>query len=259
METAMTSIEALNASFERERKNVVEHELYGSIKSSEHLAIFMRHHVYAVWDFMTLLKSLQNELTCTTTPWYPKGNADTRYLINEIVIDEESDVDQNGQRKSHFEMYLDAMKEVDANRKEINSFLDLLQQSTSTDEAFETVGTPESVRELVKYTLDVALNQPIHVKAAVFTFGREDLIPEMFLSIVEKLFEDPEAEVGAFKYYLERHIEVDGGHHSELAQRMTSILCGDDEEKWKEAETAVKKALELRAKLWDGVLSEIRA
>ena len=82
----------------------------------------MEYHVYAVWDFMSLLKALQIELTCTTLPWKPVGDTKIRRLINSIVLEEESDVDADGNPSSHYEMYLDAMIECGADTKKIESF-----------------------------------------------------------------------------------------------------------------------------------------
>eukprot|EP01035_Chromulina_nebulosa_P046120 gene46120-62475_t len=84
------------------RQQVINHKVYSVIKDIEGLNIFMQYHIFAVWDFMSLLKVLQNNLTCTNVPWFPKGDAETRHLINEIVVGEESDVDMDGNRKSHF-------------------------------------------------------------------------------------------------------------------------------------------------------------
>jgi hypothetical protein len=95
-------IEKIRKSIAPLREEIINHPVYSSIKDIDDLRVFMEFHVYAVWDFMSLLKTLQNNLTCTTVPWFPKGSADTRHLINEIVVGEESDIDLNGIRKSHF-------------------------------------------------------------------------------------------------------------------------------------------------------------
>ena len=105
--------------------NIAHHKLYSAI---EDMRVFMQYHVYAVWDFMSLLKSLQRNLTCVNVPWFPIGDADTRYLINEIVTGEESDVDQNGIRKSHFEMYLEAMDQCGADTSGIKVLLLVYRQ-----------------------------------------------------------------------------------------------------------------------------------
>jgi len=42
-----------------------------------------------------------------------------------------------------------------------------------------------------------------------------------------------------------------------LALQMTSQLCGNDPQKWAEAETAVIAALQQRIQLWDGVYNQL--
>jgi len=250
-------IQNINNSIAEQRAAIVKHPLYSHIQTLEHVQIFMQHHVYAVWDFMSLLKSLQQNLTCTTTPWFPTGSAETRFLINEIVVGEESDVDMNGVRKSHFEMYLDAMEQAGANTKPIRSLVDEIKKGIHILEALENAQIPESAKAFVGFTFrHIAENKP-HVLSAIFTFGREDLIPDMFMALVNDLNARFPDKIAPFKYYLDRHIEVDGDHHSHLALQMTAELCGDDENKWKEAAAASAKALEMRNTLWLGVLNEI--
>jgi len=250
----MSQIDQLAESSKQLREQVVHHRVYGAIKDLRSLRVFMEHHVYAVWDFMSLLKSLQGALTCVTVPWFPVGDAETRYLINEIVAGEESDVDPEGQRKSHFELYLDAMLQCGANTDSITQFIDSLKKDGDLGQAFRAGSTPAKAQEFVNSTFQVIGTGKPWVQAAVFTFGREDLIPAMFLSMLQDLFPDNPEQLSLFKYYLERHIEVDGDHHSHLALQMTAHLCGDDPQKWKEAEEAVAMALGKRISLWDGAL-----
>lgn len=241
------------------RAAIVDHPLYAQIRSAHDLRIFMQHHVFAVWDFMSLLKGLQQQLTCVQTPWVPVGNANTRFLINEIVVGEESDVDAHGKRTSHFEMYLEAMKQCGANVSSIQSLIAQLNEGKSVNEALKAGGAPQSVCDFVNYTFEVIRSGKPHVMAAVFTFGREDLIPDMFLAMVRDLSTSEAGKFEGFKYYLERHIEVDGDHHSHLALEMTQELCGGDTDKWQEALEASRTSLHMRKHLWDGCLKAIEA
>ncbi len=237
--------------------NIVNHQLYAAIEDIEDMRIFMQYHVYAVWDFMSLLKSLQKNLTCVNVPWLPVGNADTRYLINEIVTGEESDVDISGIRKSHFEMYLDAMDQCGADSSGIKTFIVSLQQHGDLELAFKSAKTPAAAREFVNFTFNIINSNKTHLQSAIFTYGREDLIPGMFVSILNDIDRNFPDSVSIFKYYIERHIEVDGDHHSNLAIEMTNNLCGNDEDKWEEAEESIKESLNKRIGLWDGVYNEI--
>jgi len=251
-------ITALKAEIEPLRQQLVNHQLYKNIQSIEDLHVFMEHHVFAVWDFMSLLKSLQQKLTCTNIPWMPIGSANTRYLINEIVLGEESDVDKEGNRISHFELYLKAMQQAGCSDEGINSIMNELSNGKSIDEALVLANIPAEARSFVQHTFEVIENTPVYVQAAVFTFGREDLIPGMFISMVKEISKQFPGKVDTLLYYLERHIEVDGEHHSQLAYQMTAEFCGDDDNKWNEATNAVKEALEQRIALWDGILKEIK-
>lgn len=239
------------------RQEIINHKVYSAIKDLDDLRIFMQYHVYAVWDFMSLLKSLQNNLTCTSIPWFPKGAADTRYLINEIVVSEESDVDLNGIRKSHFELYLDAMKQCGANTYEIEAFINSLKATKNLQCAYTSAETPQEAKEFVDFTFKIINSNKDYLQSAVFTFGREDLIPTMFVSIVEDINKKISNSISIFKYYLERHIEVDGDHHSHLALKMTSNLCGKNQEYWEEAENAIVESLKRRIRLWDGAYGQI--
>src|SRR5882672_11182050 len=131
------------------RQQIINHKVYSAIHDIDDLKVFMQYHIYAVWDFMSLLKALQNNLTCTTIPWFPKGSADTRHLINEIVLGEESDVDNSGNRKSHFELYLDAMHQCGADTSQIEKFIAVLKNTEDRNLAFTSSGTPKQVRDFV--------------------------------------------------------------------------------------------------------------
>ncbi|TCC94637.1 DUF3050 domain-containing protein [Pedobacter hiemivivus] len=252
LENIQTSIASLRA-------EIINHKVYAVIEDLEDLRIFMEYHVYAVWDFMSLLKSLQINLTCTQVPWYPVGSGNTRALINEIVAGEESDVDANGDKKSHFEMYLDAMQQCGADITQINRFTETLKATGDFEKAYTHSDTPAEARSFVDYTFKIINSGEAHLQASAFTFGREDLIPNMFLTIVNDLNAKFPDQISLFKYYLDRHIEVDGDHHSHLALAMTSELCGDNESHWKAAEAATIESLKKRIELWDGAYEEIMA
>ena len=252
-------ITKIKAEIEPLRQQIVNHQVYTAIENLDDLKVFMQYHVYAVWDFMSLLKALQYQLTCTVTPWFPVGSADTRYLINEIVVGEESDIDLNGKRISHFELYLDAMKQSGADTSGIENFINNLRSSSNFESAFLSGQTPQEAISFVKYTFGIVASNKAHLQSAVFTFGREDLIPGMFLSIINEIHKNFPTEISIFKYYIERHIEVDGDHHSHLAMQMTEELCGDNEQLWQEAQEAVVASLQQRLALWDGVYKKITA
>jgi hypothetical protein len=252
-----TALKAIQQAISPLKDQIVNHEVYQVIDDLDDLKIFMQYHVYAVWDFMSLLKSLQIKLTCTTTPWYPVGSGNTRALINEIVAGEESDIDLDGNKKSHFEMYLDAMEQCGAATDEISSFLTTLQTTGDFQSAYQTAKTPLAAQRFVDFTFQTIASGKAHLQASTFTFGREDLIPNMFLTMVNDLNHKFPAQLSKYKYYLDRHIEVDGDHHSHLALAMTAELCKNEESLWKEAEQATINALNMRIVLWDGALEEI--
>lgn len=237
------------------KEEIVRHQLYNSIHNIEDVKTFMEHHVFAVWDFMSLLKSLQNNLTCTSIPWKPKSNPETRYLINEIVLGEESDIDLYGNRISHFELYLQAMKECGANTSKIETLLQNFSDISQFENASNAAQLNKAVHEFMSFTFRIIKEDKPHIQAAVFTFGREDLIPDMFISIINELHSKFPDQISTFKYYIERHIEVDGDHHSHLALEMTSQLCGNNDHFWEEAELASIESLKRRKALWDGALN----
>jgi hypothetical protein len=239
------------------REQLRNHSLYRSLKSTDDIKVFMEMHVFAVWDFMSLLKALQINLTCVSLPWMPNKNSVLARFINEITVAEESDVSCKGEIKSHFEMYLDAMEEMHADAQQIHLFLEALREQSPLENALKELAIPKGVKEFVAFTFDVIKTNAPHKVAAAFTFGREDVIPDMFLKIVEETSSGKNNTHENFLYYLKRHIELDGDEHGPLSLEMVSVLCGDDEKKWEEVLKIAKQSLQVRINLWNSIQEKV--
>jgi hypothetical protein len=248
-------IERLEKSVTEARERVVQHPLYAGLDTHDAIVTFMEHHVFAVWDFMSLLKSLQRELTCVTVPWIPTGPTGSRRLINDIVMVEESDELGDG-FISHFELYVNGMREAGADTAAIDRLIDLLRGGAKVQDALVEAGVPQASVDFAATTWNIIENLPVHCQAAAFAFGREDLIPDMFTQVVA--INERSKKLGTFVDYLERHIEVDGEFHTPMAMQMVTDLCGDDEQKWLDCAETVNTALAARARLWDSILTAVK-
>lgn len=239
------------------RNELKNHSLYKKLQTLEDVKVFMKLHVFAVWDFMSLLKALQINLTCVSIPWVPVKNAELARFINEITIAEESDYDANGVIKSHFEMYLTAMDEVGASTAQIDSFVKSIKSGISVEQSLENLNLPIEVIEFLNFTFDTIKTNKSHIIAAAFTFGREDVIPDMFINIIKKATIENNKKYDSFMYYLNRHIELDGDEHGPLSLKMIEELCGKDNKKWVEVLDTAKKALQLRINLWNSIEQQL--
>jgi hypothetical protein len=235
------------------RRVLLNNGLYYRLQTLPDLQRFMEHHVFAVWDFMSLLKALQRGLTCVEVPWVPTKNPATRRLINEIVLQEESDVDQHGQPTSHFELYLRAMDECGADTGPIRRLMTALATGKSVSQALDAAQIPNSVRQFVETTFSIIHTGHNCLIASAFTFGREDVIPAMFRQLVGELRDKFPGQLDTFTYYLDRHIALDEEVHAPLAQQMVRELCGDDPQCWQDCQQVAIRCMEARMILWDGI------
>ena len=249
------TIETIEARIAPLREQLAAHPLYPSIRTQGQLRVFMESHVYAVWDFMSLLKALQGALTCVDVPWVPTRFPASRRFINEIVLGEESD-EYQGRTASHFELYLEAMERAGASTAAIRSVVDRVARTPRAE--MDLRGIPAAARAFVETTFRVIHTGSLAAQAAAFTFGREDAIPGMFRALVRDLNAEMDGDLSQFLWYLERHIEVDGDEHGPLALRMVADLCGENPALWEEAALAAEEAIRARLALWDGILEQIR-
>jgi Protein of unknown function (DUF3050) len=253
-DTTHPAIERLKDAVEPARLKVMSHPLYGELKTKEAVVTFMEHHAFAVWDFMSLLKTLQRSLTCVQVPWVPTGPVVSRRLINDITLVEESD-ELDGGFISHFELYLSGMRQAGADTTQIDAFIDLLRAGQPVLPSLRTAGVPVPSAEFVAMTWEFISGAPVHCQAAAFAFGREDLIPDMFDQVAALNRQD--GDLSTFVDYLSRHIQVDAEEHTPMAMQMLVDLCGDDDAKWAECEKTINHALVARLTLWDGILGKI--
>ncbi|MEY2742568.1 MAG: hypothetical protein RIS21_936 [Planctomycetota bacterium] len=237
----------MNSQLIARQEALSRHPVFARLTDLESVRRFMEIHVFAVWDFMSLLKALQREITCVEIPWRPSRYPDAMVrLVNEIVLGEESDLDASGRPTSHFALYLRAMREVGADTRRIESFLEDLDMRK----------VPEGARPFVEFTLATATRRPAVEVAAAFFFGRERLIPGMFESITSTLRREG-VEAPTFLFYLDRHIQVDAEDHGPLAEKCLDALCGGDAAAKAEAEAFGLEALEARRRLWDAALAQM--
>jgi hypothetical protein len=252
------NIETINNRIHPQKEMLLQHSLYNKIQSIDDLHRFLESHIFAVWDFMSLLKALQAKLTCTTTPWFPTKNPETRYLINEIVLAEETDLAIDGRRQSHYEMYIEAMEACGADTAAINKFLFEVNSLHNIFVAIKQSSLHPDVKSFLDFTFRVIEQGKPHEIAAAFTFGREDLIPAMFTQILKNFQKNlPDTDLSKLLYYFERHIELDADEHGPMAMQMITDLCGDDAEKWSDVEELSILALEKRIGLWNAIEEEI--
>ena len=238
------------------RKNLHDHRIYATLKNTRDIRTFMELHIFAVWDFMSLLKSLQQSLTQLQLPWIPAKNPVLARFINEIILGEESDLNELNQPRSHFEMYLEAMVEIGANTAKIDYFIKEVTKGTKIEKALDDVQLEKRVADFTKYTFQIISTNKTHLIAAAFTFGREDIIPDMFNEILSE-GDINKNKYNKIAYYFNRHIELDGDEHGPLSLQMVSELCGEDTKKWKEVLIVAKESIRQRIKLWDAISDKI--
>lgn len=255
----MTSprLELLRSRLAPLRNSLLQHPVYGRIADLDALRLFMGHHIFAVWDFMSLLKALQRQICCVDVPWTPPPDPTACRLVNEIVLGEESDEDGRGGHSSHFDLYRRAMRQCGADTGPIDGLVAAIRGGMELPPALESADAPETVRRFVGRTFEVIEGGDACAIASSFTFGREDLLPDVFRRLVEGSGTTPGGEWDVFRYYLDRHIEVDGGEHGPMAWRLVDCLCGDDPARWRAAEEAAERSLEARMILWDGVCERL--
>jgi hypothetical protein len=242
------------------RSQLLDHPVYAEVAAVEDLRRFMEDHVFAVWDFMSLLKRLQQDLTCTKVPWFPAGNARAARLINDIVIGEETDVDPDGSYVSHLDLYLRAMEDVGASTHQFDTFRSLARAGSSVEAAMVRTEVPRHVQGFVAHTMMLAQSGSTEEVLAAFFYGREDIIPEMFSRLQKTL---PDARKNKdplrhFVYYIERHIELDGDSHGPMGRELLDGLVAASPQKDERALHAACNSIKARIELWDGILSKLR-
>jgi len=242
------------------QRRLAGHSIYGRLDTLAELRVFMAHHVYSVWDFMSLCKSLQGTLAPTATPWRPVGDAGVRRFINELVMEEECDEapgDGDGAPgySSHFELYCRAMREVGAAPETVLGFVEQVGDA-GIDAALEAASIPEPARRFMQTTFGFLATGKPHVVAAALTLGREHVIPSMFRAFLADM-KITKADAPVFHFYLNRHIELDGDFHAPMSLQLLNACCAGDAARVAEAVAAAEAAVQARLDFWDGVAAAL--
>jgi mannose/fructose/N-acetylgalactosamine-specific phosphotransferase system component IIB len=235
------------------------HRVFESIQTMDDLRVFMSWHVFAVWDFMTLAKRLQLEYTCMQLPWRPTRSKMAARLVNEIILGEETDLTPvEDEYASHLHLYLLAMKEVSADTRQIEHFLQLLENNIAFEEALRIAKVPDAVITFVESTVRLGVRGSLGEVLGSFFYGREDSIPGMFQRLLDT-WGLTEKDAPVFVFYLKRHIELDSGSHGPAAQALMNEEVGNDNAARAKLLTAAINAVNQRILLWDALADVINS
>ena len=252
-----------NATLTNLQASLHNHEIYTRITTHDQLSIFMQTHVFAVLDFMFLLKSLQKAYTNTNVMWTSTNLPKIGRFVNSIVVGEETDEIVIGNMTyimSHFELYKLAMHEVGCDTTLIDSLVNHIKNQQSPTTNHIRVWLHQNKDKIGNHVLDFVLttlmfvDSDSHITASAFLYGREDPIPQMFRNFLEK-----STNINNYpflKAYMERHIEVDSGEHGPMARQILNTLTTSDKI-GEEIENAGKIAIQARINLWSGVVNSL--
>jgi len=243
-------------SLEETAESLRNHPIYNSINDIRDLCKFMEFHIFCVWDFMSLVKSVQMGVCSNSLPWLPPKDGDLARMMNEIMVDEESDLGLNGKPISHFEMYLAGMEEVGADTTTILGFINRLRCGEPVAQALNSMPIHAAVKSFVEFTLSVC-QMPLLVRAGVFFHSRECMIPQMFRNLVDGL-QSAGTACPQMLYYLDRHIQLDEDNHGPMAKKIMENLYATSPEGKVKVEEVSQVALAMRINLWDACLRSFR-
>lgn len=238
------------------KEQLENHPIYDAVLTVKDLQCFMEHHVYSVWDFMSLIKYLQAATAPTTYPWIPVGDGSVRRFINELVLEEESDeTTVDGQYLSHYELYLQAMEEIGADTHRVTDFMEMILRK-GIDHSLQHSAIPEPSKNFTSTTFEFINAEKPHQVAAALALGREHIIPCMFRSILKRIGVTKQ-QAPIFHFYLNRHIHLDEDFHAPLSLKLLNSLCAGSKTKTQEAIEAAETAVKARLEFWDGVLDSM--
>lgn len=240
------------------RERLDQHPIYAAVRTLDDLRVFMAHHVYSVWDFMSLIKYLQHTVAPARWPWTPGEDPTVQRFINELTLEEETDAaapGQPGEFASHFQLYLAAMREIGADAERPTRFVEIVRKE-GLDAALDSGLVPEPSRAFTRVTFGFIASGKPHTVAAALALGREHVIPNMFRAFLARMAVT-EREAPTFHYYLKRHIHLDEDFHAPLSIRLLEALCADEPARIAEAKAAAVAAIEARIRFWDGVLAAL--
>lgn len=237
------------------------HDLFKKSEYFTHaeLKVFMSYHVYAVWDFMSIVKCLQNHTCPSTFPWKPNKYTKNgiAHLINEIIYSEESDVDEAGNYFSHFDLYIMAMDDVGADTSAIKNFIANITTPLKRLENNSDINIPIESKDFVNNTFECLSLNNFANTAAIFTYGRETTIPDMFSKILNKINKN-QPEFAKLRLYIKRHIDIDSSRHGPLSLKLFEYAYNNNQDKYDEAIKFAIKSIDKRINLWDGVYNKIK-
>ena len=237
------------------RHKISAHPLFKNKLKPKHICKFMESHIFAVWGFMSILKSLQKMITPNNLPWMPNKNTKNGLVnfVNEIILCEESDYIEGIGFISHFEIYLLAMKNMGARNDQLDKLTSRINNKGYNEKYLDSIDATAEVKSFLKHDLEVSMNGTLPEIVGAFTLAREKVIPNMFSYILPAI-----KETSASKYlitYLERHIDIDGDRHGPLSMKLLDTSCG--KKQLSLAYVTAVKSLELRLSVWDKVYEDI--